>query len=325
MSELSGDVTPALLASAYTLGSVSGWAQAAEGSAGEIFRLVTSEGVFAAKEFTGEQRPASEDLEWRAGFASACRAAGVPSPDTLRTTSGGLLFDHPETGRPWLVQPWVDGTVPDRTDLAATVWLAEQAALIHQLAVPCRAGEEVFPFYVQVDADWAGLAAGAQEAGLEWAGRLADRAAEFAELTEFVNAAPIGDVVSCHRDLKTANTLAGADGSRCLLDWDTAGPQEPWRELGTLLIHHVRDEAALRAIAGAYRRAGGPAWPEGAVLFATGLAVWLNFLDGQVSAALDPEADEDARDFAEFIAPKLTEDIPGFAMLDAAAGVVAAS
>ncbi|MEV6521076.1 phosphotransferase [Longispora sp. NPDC051575] len=322
MSEQNTDVTPELLAATYDLGGVVGWARAAEGSAGEIHRLVTATGTYAAKEFVA-QRPTAVDLAWRVAFTDACRAAGVPGPETLRTTGGDLLFDHPGTGRPWLVQPWVEGTRPERTDLPATVWLAGQAALIHQLEVPCRPGEEVHPFYVRVDADWAGLADSAR--GSAWGTRLAERAAEFAELTAFVNAAPVGTLVSCHRDLKTANTLLGPDGDRFLLDWDTSGPQEPWRELGTLLIHHVRDDAAVGAIAGAYRKAGGPGWPAGATLFATGLAVWLNFLDGQVCTALDESADADDRAFAESIATRLTEDIPGFDVLGSAAGVAAGS
>lgn len=313
--------TARLLAEAYRLGKVTGWTRAGRGWAGEIFRLETARGVYAAKEFASH-RPDPGALERRVAFADACRAAGVPNPRTLRA-DGAVVVEHPETGRSWVVQDFAEGTPPERTDLPAAMWLARQAATIGRLAVPVDAGERVHPFYAEVTADWTRAAGDADAAGCAWAGRLGQRIAEFTELAALVNGTPFGDVVTCHRDLKAHNTLLAADGSRALLDWDTSGAQEPWRELGLLLIHHVGDDAATAAIAGAYRDAGGGAWPAGPELFATGLAVWLNFLHGQIGVVLDAGSAADRRARAGESAQQLVGRIPSMGALAHAAAVFA--
>jgi aminoglycoside phosphotransferase (APT) family kinase protein len=319
---MSEEKTPELLARAYRVGAVIGWAPAARGWAGEIFRLRTPSGAYAAKEFV-TQRPDIAAIERQVAFADACRAAGVPNPETLSTAGGGLLFDHPATGRPWLMQRWVDGAAPERTDVPTACWLAYQAATIHRLAVPCDPAEPVNPFYAVARTGWAEIAETARGAGFAFAPRLGSRADEFEDLAALVNAVPVGEVVTCHRDLKSTNTLVGADGARFLLDWDTSGPQEPWRELGMLLLHHVGSGEALADIAGAYRSAGGRSGPSGAEVFATGLAVWLNFLYGQICGALDPAMDDRFRASARESAGQLVDGIPSLSALDTAARTVA--
>lgn len=123
----------------------------------------------------------------------------------------------------------------------------------------------------------------------------------------------------CHRDLQANNTLLDDDGRRWLLDWDNCGPQETWRELGTVLLPHVGDDAAVARIAGACRDAGGDDWPETPQLFATGLAVWLNFLHGQALVALGEAADPAHRAFAADKVAALVPGVPSMQALDCAA------
>lgn len=311
-----------LIAQAYGLGSVVGWKPAARGWAGEIFQLVTDSGTYAAKEFLTQQ-PDAARIGRQVAFADKCRAAGVPNPETEPTSRGDLLFDHPGTGRPWLVQRWAYGIVPGRKDLPTACWLASQAAVIHRLAVPSDPDEPVTPFYTEARNGWDDIAATASNAAIAWAARLEARIGEFEELAALVNATPVGEVVTCHRDLKATNTLVDGNGGRQLLDWDTAGPQAPWRELGMLLLHHVGDDDALGAVAQAYQSGGGEPWRGGVELFASGLAVWLNFLYGQIRGALDPEMDERFRLSAQDSAERLVDGIASIDALSAAAKLVA--
>lgn len=231
---------------------------------------------------------------------------------------GGALAVHPENGLVWQVQQWVPGRVPDHNDVPTAVWLAQQMASIHRLALPCGA-DTIDEWYTEVRHDWQGLADHANQAGVPWAAGLAERATEFEALTALVNSVDIGEPVYCHRDVQANNTLLDDDGRRWLLDWDNCGPQEPWREFGNLLLQHVADDAAVAGIAAAYREAGGIDWPQTPALFATGLAVWLNFLHGQALVALDKATDPGQRAFATDKVTALAAGVPSMQALECAA------
>lgn len=309
------------LSAQYRLGEVHGSELAARGAMGEIYRLTTSTGTYAAKVFFWEALR-ERDAEWVVHFTDQCRGAGVPSPATLRSTADSVLSMSPRSGLVWQVQKWAPGRVPDCDDVPAAVWLAQQMAAIHRLVVP-GPHDDVDPWYTEVQHDWDRLAAAAERAGAGWAGRLTARKREFRELSALVNSVGVGERVACHRDLKAVNTLVTEDGRRWLLDWDNCGPQQPWRELGTVLMDHVGNDTALRQIAMAYREAGGPGWPRTADLFATGLAVWLNFLHGQAQLALDETAEPQHRVFAEERIAALILGVPSLHALESAAGQAA--
>ncbi len=303
---------------AYGFGDLVSWRLAARGAMGEVYQLVTTKAAYAAKVFFWEAPD-----EVRAGevadFAAACRAAGVPSPPIERTRTGSAVCTSPVTGNVWQVQQWAPGRVPERDDVATAEWLAVQMAIIHQLALPCGDHAKLDGWYTRVAHDWAGLGRLSVASGMSWSDGIVRRRAEFEALSTVVNGLGVGELVQCHRDLKAVNTLVAGDGSRKLLDWDNCGPQQPWRELGAVLLHCAGDEAAVARIAAAYRRAGGPAWPETVELFATGLAVWLNFLHGQALVAMDPAADETHRAFAQETVSALVEGVPTLKALERAA------
>ncbi|NNG34270.1 phosphotransferase enzyme family protein [Nakamurella aerolata] len=317
------------------LAAAFGWPAAAtgtlvqRGAMGATYRIETPTGPVAAKRLF-DWHPLTEELvDWMARFADRCRDAGVPSPRALPGRDGRLL-QAADNGARWRCLDWIDGAVPDRLDPQAACWLAEQAAVIHRMAEPVGPGAELHPWYRRSDLDWprmAERAAAARHGGARPAisadvsAQLTLRAEELAALGRWAGSVGTGDLIVTHNDLKVQNTLV-AGNHRWLLDWEQAGPGVSWREVGLIGIHFVRDHRALQAICGAYREAGGPGWPHGRSLFATGVCVWLNFLWLQLEVLLDPAAGHSDRSFAAPIVSGLLADIPGFAELDAAAVAV---
>jgi aminoglycoside phosphotransferase (APT) family kinase protein len=67
-------------------------------------------------------------------------------------------------------------------------------------------------------------------------------------------------IQTCHRDLWADNVLPTADGGVCVIDWENSGPADPNQELACVLFEFGRsDQGRIRALADAYRSAGGPA------------------------------------------------------------------
>jgi hypothetical protein len=308
------------LAEAFGVGELIAISRVARGAMGAVWELRTADGVFAAKElfwFDGEV----DAVRAEAAFRAACAEAGVDSPAPLPGAGGACVVQV--GGQWWRLYEWADGEVPDERDVGATSWLAEQMALIHRLDWRGAAGEPV-PWYHRVEVERPALAQAAKQARVEWAEELDRLQPQLVELTSIVNAAPIGEQVWCHRDLKNSNVLRSADRTQ-LVDWDNAGLLAPYRELGALLIRQLDSPDNLRRVAGSYRAAGGPAQIDGPAGFATGLAIHLNFLHGQASAAMDTGLADQHRMFAEQQIVGLLDTLPTIDELERAAEVVRSS
>lgn len=306
------------LARTYGLARATDLTLVARGAMGEVYRLATATAPVAAKRLFWTD-PAEQDVELEVGFVDRCRAAGVAAPRSVRSTAGPLVAEAADGSR-WRVSEWVEGRVPEASDLAAACWVAEQAASIHRMAEPVGAAC-LDPWYWRSEVDWARLGARAGAAGMPWAEELAERAPDLTSLGRSATDVPVGQLVRSHCDLSVANTLAAGD-RRWLVDWDNVGPAEPWRELGAMLIGYWQAPAALSAVIDAYARSGGAELPCDATLFATGVCVWLNFLAEQTGVLLDPASEPGARAFARPVVTDLLAHVPTWVDLErAAAGV----
>jgi hypothetical protein len=256
--------------------------------------------MYAAKEAFWTA-PDEQRVQREIAFRAAC---GVRSPEPLTTPAGSYVAEG------WRLYEWVDGTVPGDE---AMVWLAEQAATMHKVGWT-DGPMEPQDFYHRVDVDWPALA--------EREPAVAPAVPRLVELTELVNAAPVDDLILCHRDLNPSNVLLGADGP-WLVDWDNVGPMSATQELSFLLIDHLTDQHAVRRIVAAYRSAGGPGSITGPEGFATGLAIMLNYLHVQVNDSLDPELALEHREFARSQIAQQIRSVPAPGVLERAAAQAA--
>jgi len=96
------------------------------------------------------------------------------------------------------------------------------------------------------------------ETGAPFASRLAGLRDELVALESWIG--PPQMIQTCHRDLWADNVLPTSDGGVCVIDWENSGPADPNQELACVLFEFGRsDLGRIRALARAYRQAGGPA------------------------------------------------------------------
>ncbi len=221
----------------------------ARGKQGQVWRLETTAGRWAVKstfDHVAEEatRPATD-------FQDAARAAGVPTPQVMRTTDGHVFADLGE--QRVRVFEWVEVGTPD--PLLDPERVGEVLAALHQL--PSDGAGQPSPWHQDpVGADrWDRLIADLRRAGAPFADRLAGLRDELVALEEWLE--PPRSVRTCHRDLWADNVLPSA-GDVCVLDFEETGPADPSQELGYVLFEFGRtDPGRARALVDAYRRAGG--------------------------------------------------------------------
>jgi aminoglycoside phosphotransferase (APT) family kinase protein len=178
----------------------------------------------------------------------------VPTPQVRRALDGGIFATI--AGQQVRVYEWVDLKAPDLTldpDQVGAV-----VAAIH--GVRFADASPLDPWYHEpIGARrWDQLIALLKEAGAPFAGRLADLRDELVALESWIE--PVQMIQTCHRDLWADNVLPTADGGVCVIDWENSGPADPNQELGCVLFEFGRsDPGRTRALADAYRQAGGPA------------------------------------------------------------------
>jgi Ser/Thr protein kinase RdoA (MazF antagonist) len=224
----------------------------ARGKQGFVWRLDTADGSWAVKV------PFHPWLEDEAGpaasFQEAAYAAGVPTPQIRRSAQGQVFATI--AGQQVRVYEWVDLMPPD-TKLDPEPVGAVVGA-IHRIRL--RDDGPLDPWYHEPIGAlrWDQLIGLLREGGAPFAGQLAGLRDELVALESWIE--PPQLIQTCHRDLWADNVLPTADGGICVIDWENSGPADPNQELGCVLFEFGRsDPGRARALADAYREAGGPA------------------------------------------------------------------
>ena len=273
------------------------------GALGQIWRLDVGRARYALKEIFAE--PPSEALiEAELAFARRAARAGVRLPASHPDRDGRHLLAAPN-GR-WLrLYDWLDVRPVDMAAPATPGALGTLLARLHRCAPSAAVepgGGPPDPWYDHVPAahKWAAASA----SGAVWASRLTDRLSTLPELCAAVGPADPAELIVCHRDLHPENVLADPAGALVVLDWDNLGPAAPGRELAWALFAWfcdgpTADFDAMRGMYEAYVREGGPGRITEPADFTMFLASRLNFLLAQTNIALDPQAEQRHRDWAE--------------------------
>jgi len=223
----------------------------ARGELGWVWRLTTSEGIWAVKE---PIRPKSEEeAREEADVQDAARAAGIPVPEVMRTGGGDVLADLGATQV--RVASWVE--VLERDPLLDPADVGNLITSIHGARLPDLRPEH--PWYRDaVGAErWDELVHALRAAEAPFADGLGAYRDELVALQELLE--PPTALQTCHRDLWADNVRGTAEGALCVLDWEDFGLADPSQELCLVLFEfgaEVPDRA--RTIYRAYMDAGGP-------------------------------------------------------------------
>jgi Ser/Thr protein kinase RdoA (MazF antagonist) len=247
-------VDPAELARRFDLGHAARLSEGpvARGRQGDVWRLETSDGVWAVK--VPFEAVDEDDVRRSTAFQEAAHASGVPTPRVRRTTDGAVLATV--SGKPVRIYSWVDLMPPDPHLDPSLVGAA--VAAIHQVP-DSDAGPTDAWYQEPVGAErWDRLVARLRDAGAPFAARLAALREELVALESWIE--PPEVLRTCHRDLWADNVLPTADGGVCVIDWENSGSADPSQELGCVLFEFARGDAGrARALTDSYREAGGPA------------------------------------------------------------------
>jgi Ser/Thr protein kinase RdoA (MazF antagonist) len=295
----SADAGP--VADEYGLGpGAAMWGPVARGELGQIWRLESSRGAFAVKEWL-EEFPWDE-LEEGAAFQEAASARGVPAPPVLRRRDGSLLLDlHGTTAA---VYGWVDVNGPDTALDAAAV--GSLLAALHRVPFDGRIPSD--PWYTDpVGADrWDELIATLHSRRARFTELLAGYRDELVALESLM--APPGALRACHRDLWADNLRATPAGGLCLIDWDNAGLADPNGEVALTLFEFCRgDPARARDLCAAYLEGGGPGRVRTPADFTMPIAQLSHI--GERACRLWLEAEDDAaRDHAASLVEEFAGD-----------------
>lgn len=223
----------------------------ARGEVGQVWRLVTPEGVYAVKEpFESPQESATDD---EATFQDLGTAAGVPAPRVVRTRDGRVLANV--RGIAIRVYTWVDLRAPDRH--LGTTAVAGAIAALHRVRYVGTNG--LHPWYTDPlgSTEWRSLVADLTVARAPFADRFAERIDELIALERLIT--PPTDVQTCHRDLFADNVLATPTGDVCIIDWENSGLADPSQELAVALFEFGgHDVERVRSLHDAYSERGGP-------------------------------------------------------------------
>jgi Ser/Thr protein kinase RdoA (MazF antagonist) len=315
---------PARVADAFALGRPQGPPAPVPGAwSNRLWRLETELGQFAVKELRGsveaETAGWSQRLRVAMAVERAAWAAGtiLMAEPLVATGSGGWLAEVATAGERRATvrcHHWVQGVpataVAPSSAMAADV--GRSLAAIHTLglAAPGTTATGLAPLSF---AAWRQTVTQTRQAGLPWAGELADLTPLVDQLTQRLRALRREGrpMLLSHRDLDPKNAVVRPDRRVALLDWDYAGPTLAASELLVTALSFAGgatepDTACIRAFVQAYLGAGGQVEPpdllDTAPIHQEGLSwLWLN-VDRCLGRRVQDQAD---RQLAHRLAPQL--------------------
>ncbi len=270
---------------------------AARGAMGEVWKLTTERGQFAAKKLFAWARDDRFELEAR--VTEAAIAAGIETPAVVRAATGEVT--HHIDGDRWRVFAWHDLGLAYAPPLDAVnaERVGEALARLHGLGLEGEASRIIPWFTARRDAAaWRWMEGEAREAEAPFAEALT---AALPGLIELVGTARpegfTGPCVLSHCDLNAGNIWTG-QGGLALIDWEHAGDIPPLWELGAgLVTWAIGPEGAVDAgAANALARGYGAACALDIGVFAGAVSAHLNWSLNRAHAALTHrDADERAR------------------------------
>ena len=278
----------------------------ARGELGQVWRMETSTGSWAAKELF--ERRSEVEAARQAAFQEAAVAVGVPAPGIVRTVDGRVLLDLEDCQV--CVYDWVEVEPPDLDLDPASVGRA--VAAIHRLRYP--GDGTVDPWYtdpVGTEA-WDALFRRLTRAGNPQGVRLAELKAELCTLEQLLS--PPAPVQRLHLDLWADNVRPTPDGGLCILDWENAGTGDPSQELALVLAEFCSESAERAAsLHTAYVDAGGSGRVRRPEDFSMAIAQLGHILEWQCKnwlRARSPEARQHAQGaIEEFLTRPLTREV----------------
>jgi hypothetical protein len=295
------------LADRYDLGEVSGPMRsvAPADEMGRRWTLVTDRGRWAVR--TMDTWIRIVDHETDVALQEAAARAGVLLPTPMRSRTGAIV----ETvgAHPWRVYEWVPTGPPLSAPAGSAVTHAvgEILAVLHGLDLPV---DRISPWHTMrfASAPWPELAATAAGRQAPWAPALADALPALLDLETLGADSPAPPPVLTHNNLVPSNVRRDRDGRLVVSGWEHAGGQSPAWELcedlaqWTVLPGGGVNVAGARAMVEGYRERAGALPPLDLADFRGAAVSLLNYVNGQISSALDPTDDEAHRCFDRSVA-----------------------
>jgi len=282
------------IADAFALGEVHKFTHAADGMMTRIWRLDSTSGSYAVKEFRDfvDVDELASRLETSTQLSDAARDAGVVSPRVIRDSGGELVHRFGNGGESdaihATVSTWIDGRplqlTRDVSDAAA--WLGSTVATIERAPDPPNA-RSLDPWLtnwltaVPAKFDWQTALEQARRSDKSWAELLSARLNQLTQLAESVTPSIDGRQSVLHTDLQPKNVLVTSTGF-ALLDWDDAARCSVDRILARTLIEWFTGGQARPELISdfmrAYRADGGRGVIEDVTAFGYAVAAFLNYL-----------------------------------------------
>ncbi len=199
-----------------------------------LYRVRTTQGQFAIKLLSADalaEPGFRERLQLGERVAAAMKAAGLPAVAALEV-DGKFLYEA--GGQTFLVYPWIEGRMRSASETGPSQ-ASQIGAILRQMhRLPLDVVEQNLPVaQAFTDTEWAELVERAHQAGASWAEALQAALPELARWGQIYAQAQqelAGKWALSHGDLHQQNVLWTDDNTPWIIDWESAGLQQPAKE-----------------------------------------------------------------------------------------------